>query len=100
MSSWYERNRERAIEYQKKYNQEHREHYISYQGAYYHTILKYEREPEPKPEPKSKPGRPPKIKKTPKPKPKPAPITNRKRTYIPYEPKIMITTGNYILTFD
>ena len=103
MSSWYDRNREKAIKYQKEYNKEHREEYLAYQGAYYYEVEKPKRQGKPD-EVLEKPLQidlPAKLPKQPKPpKQKTESMTKNKKRFTPYEPKIMITRGNYILTFD
>jgi hypothetical protein len=99
MSSWYKKNKKKALAYQKEYNLANRDRYIEYHKKYYIEKLKSKREAEKIPRPPKSP-KPEKVPKPPK-SPKPEKVYIKKpKTYIPYEPKIMITTGNYILTFD
>jgi hypothetical protein len=100
MSTWYERNKEKALTYQKAYYKEHREKYLQYLKDYYVKVLKpirtippelKKRKPAPPKEPK-----PPKVKKEKVWKDK----TIRKTGRDYAEPSIVIRHGNYIVSFN
>ncbi len=106
MSSWYWRNREKALAYQKAYNAIYHEKYTEYYKIYYNEVLKpirtvpperKKRQPKPPKEPKPpKQPTPPKVKKEKVWKDK----TIRKSGRDYETPAIIIREGNYTVSFN
>jgi len=61
MATYYERNKERMLAYQREYYRTHKEQGKAYNEYYYQTVTKWVREPKP---PKPKKEKVPKVKTT------------------------------------
>jgi hypothetical protein len=100
MSTWYARNREKVLLYQKAYYKEHREKYLQYLKDYYVKVLKPIRTIPP--ELKKRQPAPPKPPKEPKPKKEKVwKDKTIRKTGSDYEmPAIIIRHGDYVVSFN
>ncbi len=98
MSTWYARNRDKALAYQKAYYNERREKHLEYFREYYIKVLKPIRTipPELKRTPPPTDPKPPKL-----PKPKKKKNTTIRKTGTDSEmPPIIIRHGDYTVSFN
>jgi len=100
MSTWYARNREKALTYQKAYYNERREKHLEYFREYYVKVLKPIRTIPP--ELKKRQPAPPKPPKEPKPKKEKVwKDKTIRKTGSDYEmPPIIIRHGDYVVSFN
>ena len=112
--SWYERNREKALAYQREYASLHRDKYLEYQKKYYDDVLRskraigWEATKQKRIQNKEMKAKEKQIKQI-KQNEKENSVNNvlsvnarqpKKPRKVKYEPQFIRTEGEYILSFD